>query len=126
MLIVADGAPRTDQSDRALLARLGPAGAAACTARATSTPSCPSATANASSTRTGGRSTRRSADDKQKLQALVHELDNGGYTIFGEVVTGMEVVDDLVVMPTANDDPGGRGGTALDPVAMDRVTIQRP
>ncbi len=53
-------------------------------------------------------------------------LDNGGYTIFGEVVTGMEVVDDLVVMPTANDDPGGRGGTALDPVAMDRVTIQRP
>ncbi len=53
-------------------------------------------------------------------------LAEGGYTIFGEVLSGMEVVDELVEMPTANDDPGGRGGTALEPVAMDGVTIQRP
>ena len=53
-------------------------------------------------------------------------LDEGGYTIFGRVLSGMEVVDEIVNMPTANDDPGGRGGTALDPVVMERVTIQRP
>jgi len=53
-------------------------------------------------------------------------LADGGYTIFGEVLSGMEVVDEIVNLPTANDEPGGRGGTALDPLPMDRVTIQAP
>jgi cyclophilin family peptidyl-prolyl cis-trans isomerase len=52
---------------------------------------------------------------------------NPGYAIFGRVLSGMEVVDEIVALPTANDEPGGRGGTALDPVpVMDEVTIQRP
>ena len=53
-------------------------------------------------------------------------LEGGGYTIFGRVTSGMEVVDEIVSMPSAEDDPGGRGGTALDPVAMTSVTIERP
>jgi peptidyl-prolyl cis-trans isomerase B (cyclophilin B) len=53
-------------------------------------------------------------------------LAGGGYSIFARVTSGMEVADEIVGMPSANDDPGGRGGTALDPVAMNRVTIQRP
>jgi peptidyl-prolyl cis-trans isomerase B (cyclophilin B) len=53
-------------------------------------------------------------------------LEGGGYTIFGNVTQGMDVVDQIVNRPTANDDPGGRGGTALDPVIMRSVTIQRP
>ena len=53
-------------------------------------------------------------------------LEGGGYTIFGEVVSGMEVVDQLVLLPTANDEPGGNGGTALNPPIMRSVTIQRP
>jgi len=48
------------------------------------------------------------------------------YTIFGTVVSGMEVVDEIVDMPTANDEPTGNGGTALDPVAMNTVTIDQP
>jgi cyclophilin family peptidyl-prolyl cis-trans isomerase len=50
-------------------------------------------------------------------------LAGGGYTIFGQVTSGMDVVDQIVSMPTANDDPGGTGGTALDPVVMNSVTI---
>ena len=38
----------------------------------------------------------------------------------------MDVVDQIVSMPTAGDDPGGRGGTALEPLRMTSVTIQRP
>jgi peptidyl-prolyl cis-trans isomerase B (cyclophilin B) len=53
-------------------------------------------------------------------------LEGGGYTIFGRVLSGMEVVDEIVAMPTANDDPGGTGGTALDPVPMTSVNIERP
>ena len=53
-------------------------------------------------------------------------LAGGGYSIFGRATAGMEVVDQIVLMPTANDDPGGRGGSALDPVIMESVTIQRP
>ena len=54
------------------------------------------------------------------------DLDGGGYTIFGNVVSGMDVVDQIVSVPTKNDDQGGIGGTALDPVIMRTVTIQRP
>ena len=53
-------------------------------------------------------------------------LEGGGYTIFGNVVSGMEVVDQLVLLPTANNEPGGRGGTALNPPIMRSVTIERP
>ncbi len=53
-------------------------------------------------------------------------LAGGGYTIFGRVTAGMEVVDQIVALPTANDEQSGRGGTALDPMPMDSVTIQAP
>jgi cyclophilin family peptidyl-prolyl cis-trans isomerase len=53
-------------------------------------------------------------------------LVGGNYTIFGRVTEGMDVVDQIVSMPTANDDQGGRGGTALNPVVMNSVTIQEP
>ena len=47
---------------------------------------------------------------------------SGGYAIFGRVVEGMEVVDQIAAGPRGgqNDD------MALDPVAMTRVTVQRP
>ncbi|MDQ3937075.1 MAG: peptidylprolyl isomerase [Chloroflexota bacterium] len=46
----------------------------------------------------------------------------GGYAIFGRVVEGMDVVDEIAAGPA-----GGQGGdTALDPVTMTRVTVQRP
>src|SRR5688572_831740 len=53
-------------------------------------------------------------------------LEGGGYTIFGNVTQGMDVVDQISLMQTLNNDPGGRGGTAVNPVIMRSVTIQRP
>jgi peptidyl-prolyl cis-trans isomerase B (cyclophilin B) len=53
-------------------------------------------------------------------------LSQGDYAIFGRVTSGMDVVDQIVGMPTAGDDPGGSGGTALDPVPMDSVVINPP
>jgi peptidyl-prolyl cis-trans isomerase B (cyclophilin B) len=51
-------------------------------------------------------------------------LQSGGYAIFGNVTQGMDVVDQIVNEPNAGDE--GNGGTALDPVIMRSVTIQRP
>ena len=80
MLIVADGAPGLTKaiepcwpaSDRPRCLFTG---------RATSTRSCPSANANASSTPTGKPWTTRSTtrDAKQRLQALVAQLDKDGF-----------------------------------------------
>lgn len=55
--------------------------------------------------------------------SVAQDLSKAGlYAIFGNVVEGMDVVDEIAAMPA-----GGAGGqTALDPVVMDRVTIQRP
>jgi peptidyl-prolyl cis-trans isomerase B (cyclophilin B) len=76
---------------------------------------------------------RTSAPDSQGSQFFIVVDDSDflaqadpGYAIFGTVVSGMEVVDEIVGMPTAGDDPGGTGGTALDPVPMITVTIDRP
>jgi cyclophilin family peptidyl-prolyl cis-trans isomerase len=51
-------------------------------------------------------------------------LSIGGYQIFGNVVQGMEVVDQIVNAP--NDGSEGNGGRPLGPVIMRSVTIQRP
>lgn len=51
-------------------------------------------------------------------------LQSGGYAIFGNVTQGMDVVDQIVDGPNAGDE--GNGGTALQPVIMRSVTIQRP
>lgn len=74
---------------------------------------------------------RTSAPDSQGSQFFIIVkdspfLEGGGYAIFGNVVQGMDVVDQLVLLPTANDEPGGVGGTALSPPVMRSVTIQRP
>jgi cyclophilin family peptidyl-prolyl cis-trans isomerase len=50
------------------------------------------------------------------------DLASGGYAIFGNVTSGMEVVDQIV----AGDKTGARGDLAADPVIMRSVTIQRP
>ena len=47
---------------------------------------------------------------------------SGGYAIFGRVIEGMEVVDQIAAGPAG----GPRGETALEPVAMTRVTVQGP
>jgi peptidyl-prolyl cis-trans isomerase B (cyclophilin B) len=44
---------------------------------------------------------------------------SGGYAIFGRVLEGMELVDEIAAGPSS-------GQMATNPVAMDRVTIQRP
>jgi peptidyl-prolyl cis-trans isomerase B (cyclophilin B) len=74
---------------------------------------------------------RTAAPNSQGSQFFIVVADSpflagGGYTIFGRVTAGMEVVDQIVNMPSANDERSGRGGTALDPVVMESVTIQRP
>ncbi len=51
-------------------------------------------------------------------------LDGGGYAIFGTVTSGMDVVDQIVNMPNGGEE--GNGGSALTPVIMRSVTIQRP
>jgi len=57
-------------------------------------------------------------DDKAKAA-----LDSARtYAIFGEVVSGMDVVDAIAAMP--ND--GEPNNIALDPVSMDKVTVTRP
>jgi cyclophilin family peptidyl-prolyl cis-trans isomerase len=44
------------------------------------------------------------------------------YSVFGRVTAGMEVVDAIAAMPNS----GGQAGTALEPVAMDSVTVTNP
>ncbi|MEP7361317.1 MAG: peptidylprolyl isomerase [Chloroflexota bacterium] len=74
---------------------------------------------------------RNSAANSQGSQFFIVVADSpflvgGKYVIFGNVTSGMDVVDQIVQMPTANDEPNGDGGTALNPVFMRSVTIQRP
>jgi len=57
------------------------------------------------------------------LDDLTGRLDKaGGYVIFGQVVSGMEVVDTIAAMPNS----GEPANQALDPVPMTKVTIARP
>lgn len=50
-------------------------------------------------------------------------LDQAGtYVIFGRVLEGMEVADQIVAMPNS----GPPNNSALEPVVMESVTIQRP
>jgi len=57
------------------------------------------------------------------LDDLTQRLpESGGYVIFGKVTSGMEVADQIAAGPSS----GGQEGTALDPVMMERVTVQRP
>ncbi len=44
------------------------------------------------------------------------------YAILGEVTEGMEVVDTIAAMPNT----GGQENAAIDPVAMDNVTVSEP
>ena len=43
------------------------------------------------------------------------------YAIFGTVTSGMDIVDAIAKMPNT-----GSGNTAMDPVAMDTVTVNKP
>jgi cyclophilin family peptidyl-prolyl cis-trans isomerase len=57
------------------------------------------------------------------LDDLTGRLDKaGGYVIFGQVVSGMEVVDAIAAMPNS----GEPANQALDPVPMTKVTIAQP
>ncbi len=46
---------------------------------------------------------------------------NGQYTVFGEVIEGIEVADKIAAMPTQPGDPGSK---LLNKVVMKKVTIQ--
>lgn len=54
-------------------------------------------------------------DDKNSLG------QTNTYAIFGTVISGMDVVDAIAKMPNT-----GSGNTAMDPVAMDTVTVSKP
>ena len=56
------------------------------------------------------------------LDDVTDQLAGGDYVVFGKVTSGMEVVDAIAAGPSG----GGQEGKALDPVAMDRVTVQQP
>jgi cyclophilin family peptidyl-prolyl cis-trans isomerase len=47
------------------------------------------------------------------------------YAIVGRVVEGMDVVDAIAAMPTANDEPSGMGGTALEPVTITGASVEQ-
>lgn len=49
-------------------------------------------------------------------------LASGGYTIFGRVVSGLEVADAIVGAPRTGPD----GDLAAEPIVMTRVTVARP
>ncbi len=49
-------------------------------------------------------------------------LSTGGYTIFGRVLSGLEVADSIV----SGDRTGPQDDLAVDPVVMTRVTVARP
>lgn len=72
---------------------------------------------------------RTSAPDSQGSQFFICLADltgrlskDGGYVIFGNVISGMEVADQISLGPSS----GGQEGQALEPVTMGRVTVQRP
>lgn len=50
------------------------------------------------------------------------ELASGRYSIFGRVLSGMEVADAIVARPRT----GAQNDIAIDPVVMTSVTVQRP
>jgi len=54
--------------------------------------------------------------------AAAASLDGGKYVIFGKVTSGMEIADQIA----AGASSGGQESQALNPVAMDRVTVQPP
>jgi peptidyl-prolyl cis-trans isomerase A (cyclophilin A) len=49
---------------------------------------------------------------------------NGGYTLWGQVVDGMDVVHKIGMVPTKVG-PGGEKSTPLTPVILRKVTIER-
>jgi len=70
---------------------------------------------------------RSSAPNSQGSQFFIMvgdepQLNGGGYAIFGRVTSGMDVVDRIV----AGETTGPSNDLAVDPVAMTRVTIERP
>ena len=44
------------------------------------------------------------------------------YSVFGRVIAGMDVVDAIAAMPNS----GGRANAALEPVAMEALTVSNP
>jgi cyclophilin family peptidyl-prolyl cis-trans isomerase len=54
--------------------------------------------------------------------ALTQTQQGRGYAIFGEVTSGMDVVDAIAAMPNS----GSPNNTALQPVALDAVTVANP
>jgi cyclophilin family peptidyl-prolyl cis-trans isomerase len=85
-------------------------------------------------TATYGRATvamaRTRAPDSQGSQFFIVLTDDARaplesantYAIFGSVVDGMDTVDKIAAMPNS----GEPANEALDPVAMDRVTVSTP
>jgi cyclophilin family peptidyl-prolyl cis-trans isomerase len=71
---------------------------------------------------------RTSAPNSQGSQFFVVLSDDNSlgktntYAIMGSVTSGMETVDAIAAMPNS----GPPSNTALDPVAMDRVTVSKP
>jgi cyclophilin family peptidyl-prolyl cis-trans isomerase len=47
---------------------------------------------------------------------------NPDYSVFGRVTAGMDVVDAIAAMPNS----GGQANAALEPVAMDALTVSNP
>lgn len=49
--------------------------------------------------------------------------DGNGYTVFGKVVSGMDVVDKIRAVPTGNK--GGHGDVPLTPVIIKQATVEK-
>jgi peptidyl-prolyl cis-trans isomerase A (cyclophilin A) len=48
--------------------------------------------------------------------------DGNGYAVFGKVVSGMDVVDKIKLVPTGNRGP--HGNVPTDPVTINKVTLE--
>jgi cyclophilin family peptidyl-prolyl cis-trans isomerase len=68
------------------------------------------------------KTSRPNSADSQFFIVLADNQLDPSYQIFGHVTSGMDAVDAIAAMPNA----GGQNGTALQPVAMDKVTVSNP
>lgn len=59
--------------------------------------------------------------DNDFLDHKAKTLQGWGYAVFGEVVEGMEVVDQIVAVPTGNHGP--HSDVPREPVTIDKATV---
>lgn len=63
--------------------------------------------------------------DIAPLPSLDHDANNAGFAVFGQVTSGMDVVDKIAALPLGGKGPFA-GAAPLTPVVIEKVTIVEP